>query len=122
MRRIVMLALLFASPALIPQNRPPDPFPPGLSGEHRDRDADPNLKRMEQERFRQLNKERQQRLKDDTEKLLKLANELKESVDKTNENVLSLEVIRKTEEIEKLAKSVRERMKQEQSPPTTMPM
>jgi len=32
-------------------------------------------------------------------------------VDKTNESILSLEVIRKAEEIERLAKSVEEKMK-----------
>jgi hypothetical protein len=43
--------------------------------------------------------------------LLKLSLELKEYVDKSNENVLSLEVIKKADEIEKLAKSVRDKMK-----------
>jgi len=33
-------------------------------------------------------------------------------VDKTNENTLSVEVIKKAEEIEKLAHSVKEKMKQ----------
>jgi hypothetical protein len=60
---------------------------------------------------RGLNKERQQKLKQDTDKLLQLATELKEYVDKTNENIMSVDVIKKTDEIEKLAKSVREKMK-----------
>jgi hypothetical protein len=58
-----------------------------------------------------LNKERFEKLKKDTDELLKLATELKESVDKANQNTLSLDVIRKTEQIEKLAKSVRDKMK-----------
>jgi hypothetical protein len=37
--------------------------------------------------------------------------ELKAYVDKSDENVLSLDVIRKAEEIERLAKSVRDKMK-----------
>ena len=57
------------------------------------------------------NKERQQELKRDTDKLYQLATELKEQVDKTNENMLSIDVIRKAEEIEKLAKNVRNKMK-----------
>ena len=57
------------------------------------------------------NKERQAKLKADTDKLLQLSTELKQQVDKSNENILSLEVIKKEEEIEKLAKNVRERMK-----------
>jgi hypothetical protein len=58
-----------------------------------------------------MNKERQGKLKQDTDKLLQLATELKQYVDKTNENILSIEVVKKTDEIEKLAKSVREKMK-----------
>lgn len=60
---------------------------------------------------RQRNKDRQAALKKDTDKLLELATELKEYVDKTDENMLSLDVIKKAEEIEKLSKSVKEKMK-----------
>ena len=60
---------------------------------------------------KKLNLKRQQNLKKDTDKLLELATQLKQYVDKTNENTLSLEVIRKAEEIEKLAHSVKEKMK-----------
>ena len=66
---------------------------------------------MERDMARQRNKERQKALKQDTDKLLKLATELKEYVDKTNENILSMDVLKKTDEIEKLAKSVRDKMK-----------
>jgi hypothetical protein len=71
----------------------------------------PDEQQRERDRVRALNKERQQKLKQDTDKLLQLATELKEYVDKTNENVLSVEVVKKTDEIEKLAKSIREKMK-----------
>jgi len=57
------------------------------------------------------NLERQQQLKKDTEKLLELATELKQYVDKSNENTLSLDVIKKADQIEKLAKSVKDKMK-----------
>ena len=67
---------------------------------------------MEREREKQVNKVRQASIRRDTDKLLALATELKGYVDKTNENVLSVEVIRKAEEIEKLAHSVKEKMKQ----------
>jgi hypothetical protein len=66
---------------------------------------------MEKEMAKKANKGRQADLKRDTEKLLKLATELKEYVDKTNENVLSLNVLKKAEEIEKLAHSVKDKMK-----------
>lgn len=79
-------------------------------GRHRNQQS-PDEIRMERERIKGLNKDRQKKLKEDTDKLLQLATELKEFVDKTNENILSLEVVKKTDEIEKLAKSVREKMK-----------
>lgn len=56
-------------------------------------------------------KERVEQLKSDTDKLLKLSVELKACVDKTNTNVLSLDVMKKAEEIEKLAKSVHDKMR-----------
>ena len=55
--------------------------------------------------------ERQAHLKSDTDKLLKLSQELKEYVDKSNENMLSIDVLKKAEEIEKLARSVKDKMK-----------
>ena len=67
--------------------------------------------RMAREMAKKANLARQAELKRDTERLLKLATELKESVDKTNEGTLSLNVIKKAEEIEKLAHSVRDKMK-----------
>jgi len=56
--------------------------------------------------------ERQIALRRDTEKLLFLAEELKQNVDKTGPNILSMDVIKKAQEIEKLAKSVKDKMKQ----------
>jgi predicted nucleic acid-binding Zn-ribbon protein len=67
--------------------------------------------RAEKEMAKRANQERQAQLKRDTEHLLKLANELQQYVDKSNENVLSLDVVKKAEEIEKLARSVKEKMK-----------
>jgi hypothetical protein len=67
--------------------------------------------RLRRDMAKKANEERQARLKRDTEHLFKLATELKESVDKSDENTLSVEVVRKAEEIEKLAHSVKEKMK-----------
>jgi hypothetical protein len=55
--------------------------------------------------------ERQKRLISDTEKLLVLATQLHDDVAKTNKDILSLEVIRRADEIEKLAHSVKVGMK-----------
>ena len=65
----------------------------------------------EHKRENQANKDRQASLKKDTDQLFKLATELKTSVDKTTEYTLSLEVIKKAEEIERLAKNVKDKMK-----------
>ena len=87
---------------------------PQVPGQQRNQRPDPGeeaREKMMKEMAKQANLKRQEDLKRDTEKLLQLANELKTYVDKTNENVMSLEVMKKTEEIEKLARSVREKMK-----------
>jgi len=55
--------------------------------------------------------ERQVALRRDTEKLLSLATELKQNVDKTSPSILSMDVIKKAQEIEKLAKSAKDKMK-----------
>jgi len=72
---------------------------------------DPNRERIEKEMVKRANQEREAQLKRDTERLFKLATELKDYVDKSNENTLSLNVVKKAEEIEKLAHSVKEKMK-----------
>ncbi len=69
----------------------------------------PESLREKQERAR--NEDRQKRLKADTEKLLTLATQLHDDVAKTDKNVLSLDVIRRSEEIEKLARGIKERMR-----------
>ncbi len=60
---------------------------------------------------KKYNAQRQQDIKKDADKLLQLATELKQSVDKSNEDTLSLDVIRKAEQIEKLAKTIKDKMK-----------
>ena len=55
--------------------------------------------------------ERRKRLMSDTEKLLQLSTELKSEVEKTSKDELSIDVVRKAAEIEKLAHDVKERMK-----------
>lgn len=67
--------------------------------------------RIEREMAKKAAKERQAAIKRDTDKLLELATQLKESVDKSSQDTLSLDVVKKAEEIEKLAKSVKDKMK-----------
>ena len=64
-----------------------------------------------QQQAERRNTQRQQDIVNDTEKLLSLAQQLKAEVDKSNKGQLSLSVVKKAEEIEKLAKAVKEKMK-----------
>ena len=61
--------------------------------------------------YEAANTERKKQIADDAARLLQLATELKAEVDKTSKDTLSLGVIRKAEEIEKLAHTVKEKMK-----------
>jgi nitric oxide reductase activation protein len=65
----------------------------------------------EAEQAKLRNTERQKQLVADTQRLLSLANELKADVDKSTKDTLSLDVVRKADEIEKLAHIVKEKMK-----------
>jgi len=65
----------------------------------------------EKRNFDAANAERRKQIADDSAKLLKLATDLKAEVDKTSKDTLSLNVIRKADEIERLAHSVKEKMK-----------
>ncbi len=107
------LALLFflcSIPAFAQTQSQPPPAP------RRDLGAAPTgedeaSERIARDMAKKANQERAAAVKADTEKLLKLAVELKASVDKSNENLLSVDVIKKAEEIEKLAHSVKDKMK-----------
>ena len=72
-------------------------------------DSATNEIQHKQEKLRQ--DERQKRLVSDSDKLLALATQLHDEVGKTDKNILSVDVIRRADEIEKLARSVKERMK-----------
>ena len=78
-------------------------------------DANAQMK-LQQEHVRKVsfeaaNAERKRQLTDDSAALLQLAQELKAELDKTNKDTLSLDVVRKSEEIAKLAHNVQVKMK-----------
>lgn len=98
---------------------PPSPTPPpGLSLPKQLRDnqsdqQDPADAARRKEMQKGLDKERNKEIQKETDQLLQLATELKKSVDAAVEgDALSLQVIKKTDEIEKLAKKVRTKMKE----------
>jgi glucose/arabinose dehydrogenase len=72
---------------------------------------DPMQRKVLHDAAKKRNLERQEQLTADTKKLLELAQQLKAEVDKSNKDQLSLDVVKKAEEIEKLAKSVKDKMK-----------
>ncbi|HUO60942.1 MAG TPA: hypothetical protein VMU24_09765 [Candidatus Acidoferrales bacterium] len=90
-------------PAPVPQRHPT------IEG---DTSQDPRIARdqaiiMEKARQEQQYKD----MKRDAEKLLELATELNQEVERSNEHTLSLDVMKKAEQIEKLAHSVKTRMR-----------
>jgi hypothetical protein len=72
---------------------------------------DINNKDAKDKDYEAANAERKKQIADDSEKLLKLATDLKSEVDKTSKDTLSINVIRKADAIEKLAHDVKEKMK-----------
>ena len=72
--------------------------------------ATPAEMEMQKRLAKQRTQERFTQIKKDTDHLLELATQLKKSVDEASDQTLSLEVIRKAEQIEKLAKQVRQKM------------
>lgn len=116
MRKIIgsiCLLLAFCAPQQLssqPQQQPP-PVPPRLGMPQPD-ESEPSIPpRIQKDMEKKANEQRQAELKRDTEKLLQLSTELKEYVDKSNSNILSVDVIKKAEEIEKLAHTVKTRMR-----------
>lgn len=73
-------------------------------------------KEMLERQAKEANKRRQADIRNDTDKLLQLATELKSAVDKSNEHLLSLDVVRKADEVEHLAHRVKEKMKEAVGP------
>jgi hypothetical protein len=65
----------------------------------------------EEKQAKLRNEDRQKRLVEDTDKLLQLATQLHNDVGRTDQHILSLDVVKRADEIEKLAHNVKERMK-----------
>jgi hypothetical protein len=66
---------------------------------------------LQQELIARAVADRQSQLRLDTEKLVALTAELKQHVDKAGANILSMDVIKRAQEIQKLAKSVQDKMR-----------
>lgn len=72
---------------------------------------DPMKDRMENGRERLFQNDRHKKLVEDSAKLVQLATELKAAVDKTPKDQLSLDIVKRAGEIEKMAHEIKEREK-----------
>ena len=119
---VLMAAMaLPANLALPGQQQPPmQPLQPRLArppllGGNSIPDANDVMRMRElmvrKQNFDAANTERKRQIDADSAAMLKLAAELKAEVDKTSKDTLSLSVIRKADEIERLAHNVKEKMK-----------
>jgi hypothetical protein len=95
---LMLMTVLMAAP-----QRPPQGLPP----EDRDNPRLPNGKTQQEEI---LKADHERDLKDAAQ-LIELAEGLKEELEKNDQHVLSLSSLKKTEEIEKLAKRIRSRLR-----------
>jgi hypothetical protein len=108
----VLHAQLTPPPSQLPQTRP---TLPGTGNPHSaDDEENPLTKQMSVQAAMKRNTLRQQQIVDDTAKLLQLAEQLKDEVDKSSKTTLSVSVVKKAEEIEKLAKTVKDKMREGQ--------
>ena len=126
MHRVLWIALFLALCACpladVTAQIDPQHSIPGVGQTGPSQNEGPNVPpEMRRDMEKKANQRRQAELKRDTERLLKLSTELKDYVDKTNENVLSLDVVKKADEIEKLAHSVKMKMRGDQYGGTNLP-
>lgn len=113
---IPIFVLLSAVPALAQQSTPsPDAAPPKQDQSPK-KDAAQDQKPAapaSDAKPKTPEEARQAQIVADTAKLYELAQELQAEVAKSNKNTLSLAVVKKATEVEKLAKSLKDRMKPE---------
>lgn len=113
----VLMALLLITTFSAAHGQMQTPTPPtaptGVPGVNPEAspDGDPMTRKMSTEMVVKRNIQRQQEIVADTNKLLQLAQQLNADVSKSNKDMLSVSVVKEADEIEKLAKSVKEKMR-----------
>jgi hypothetical protein len=90
---------------------PPAGFPTGPDMTPTTPNNDPGLRHMLHKMAKERNTDRQKKIEADTARLLELAKQLHAAVVKSNKNTLSIDVVKDAEEIEKLAKSIKDKMR-----------
>jgi len=118
---LLVVSLVCRDRCAFSQTQEPPPFPsaPGQNpgrvpfGQGREPDnPDPNVRHAQEEAARRRNIERQSRMVANSNRIVQLAQELNAEVDKSGKGTPVI-VSKKAEEIEKLAKSVKDLMKSE---------
>ena len=101
--------------ALLQQPNPPRNIP-GFINRLPDENDQARMRQAKQAQgkdYEALNAYLQKKVSDDSAKLLRMASDLKTEVDKSGKDTLSLNVLRKAGEIEKLAKTIKSEVAQE---------
>lgn len=101
-RAILSTAFIFSGALLLWAQ-----LPRGGGGER----EDPNAPRLKREQVEELLKSDHKKSLADADEIIKLGEELKIELEKNDRHVLSVKAYKKTEEIEKIAKRIRGRMK-----------
>jgi hypothetical protein len=86
----------------------PTPPPSAQTAPINHRPPKPDLERMQQ-----ASEQHKLQVQNDTERLVRLVDELKQDLDHTPAGVLSLGAVKKSKEVEKLAKRLRKEMQQD---------
>lgn len=112
--RTVPVAAQQQTPGALPPLSAPTQAPGnhGLGPATADSGDSPMRESAHEALIRQANEQRHKRMLDDANKMVQLSNELKADVEKTQRDELSMDVMRKAAEVEKLAHDVQQRMKQ----------
>lgn len=90
---------------------PLSPSPPDMRN-HAPEQPSAVDEQMEEARQKKLKEMRKEQMKRDTERLAALSNEVKDFVAKSDGNILSLDEIKKMDEIQKLARNIEQKMKE----------
>lgn len=109
----VFVCILSAAPiahAQLQDHTAPVPVIPGMSGAPPP-GSDPLMRRLNERMAIVRNNQRQKKIASDSAHLLNLAQKLNSDVVKSNKDELSVSVVKEAEEIEKLAKSIKDKMR-----------
>lgn len=105
----VMALCPVSAAAQVDQQVPPPLSPSPRTNNTPDRDT--TTRKIIERMARQRNTERQKKIVADTAKLLAMAQKLNDEVSHSSKNQLSIAVVQQAAEIEKLAKSIKEKMR-----------